>query len=39
MCADFGGLRVNDYGVFFIRQVKHQKFRIVEFVLKTLIFN
>jgi len=39
MCADFGGLRMNDSGVFFIRQAKHQKFRIAEFVLKMLIFN
>jgi hypothetical protein len=39
ICADFGGLRMNDSGVFFIRQAKHQKLTIAEFVLKKLVFN
>lgn len=38
-CADFGGLRMNDFGVLFIRQVQHQKWRIAEFVLKKLIIS
>ena len=30
---------MNDSGVFFIRQAKHQKLTIAEFVLKKLVFN
>jgi len=30
---------MNDFGLFFIRQAKHQKFLIAEFVLKKLVFN
>jgi hypothetical protein len=39
ICADFGGLRMNDSGALFIRQEQHQKLRIVEFVLKKLGIN
>jgi hypothetical protein len=39
ICADFGGLRMNDFGVYIIRQVQHQKLRIAEFVLNKLITN
>jgi len=30
---------MNEFGVLFIRQAKHQKFRIAEFVLKKLGIN
>ena len=30
---------MNDYGVLFIRQAKHQKFTIAEFVLHVLSIN
>jgi len=36
MVLIFGGLRMNDFGAGFIRQAKHQKWLIVEFVLKKL---
>jgi hypothetical protein len=39
ICADFGGLRMNDFGARFIRQAQHQKLGIAEFVLKKLGIN